>query len=96
MGSDTSYSTKKTVHIKDYIKEYNAHLAEVISPIYYLLLTELGDELDVFYDGDYPWYNEKEKNSMLFDLLDDGLLSLKMNLWNNYLSSQPKVITEDE
>ena len=90
MSNDLSTTTIKTVQMKDYIKEYNSHLAEVVSPIYYVLFNELSEELDIFYK-DAKWYNEKEKGSILFDLLDDALLYLKLDIWKNYNLSQPTI-----
>ena len=93
--SDTSTTTKKNVVVmKDYIKCYNKHLTAVVFPVYKQVLDELADELDVFYK-DAEWYNEKEKNIMLHDLLDDAVFWLKFPLWNMYLSSQPKVVNDE-
>jgi len=80
---------------KDAIKDYNTALGEVIFPEYCKLLDEIAQDLDNFYKGHYDWYNEKEKHIMLYDSLDDALLSLKMDLWTRYNSLRP-TITEDE
>ena len=81
-----SCQTKKTVTMKDYIKEYDIHLAHITFPIYKQVLDELGIELDDFYK-DADWYNEKERDTILHGLLDDALFWLKIELWNKYYDS---------
>ena len=82
-------SRTKIESYKEIVKKYNKSLAVVVLPSYFNLLNDTGDWLDEYYKG-CNWYNDKEKNIMLYDILDDALLSLKMSIWDNYNSSKQR------
>jgi len=84
-----------TVTMKDYAKEYGTHLAYIVFPAYKQALDELSDELDILYK-DTEWYNEKEKNIMLHDLLDYAMFWFKHPLWNMYNTSISRIAEEKE
>jgi len=90
MENPSSRQTKKELTSK-----YNKALAEVVFPSYKHLLEKHSNELDDFYK-DAKWYNQKERNIMLYDFLDDALLSLKMYLWEFYHSSNETVKGEND
>ena len=82
--------------MKDSIKDYATDIGAVIFPEYKKFLDEIGKDLDDFYKGHYNWYNEKEKNIMMYDSLDDALMYIKMDLWRRYHSSNETVKGEKE
>ena len=80
--------------MKDSIKDYATDVGAVVFPEYKKFLDEIGVDLDNFYKGHFDWYNEKEKNIMMYDSLDDALMYLKMDLWRRYHSSHTSKIVE--